>query len=324
MGGRMTFLSLQNRALEECGYAFAGASTPRTRFKARLNDVYRRILRMPGLYPLLRMSTSYTFASVAAQTTYGLPIAMGRIDALTEHDNDRRLDLRTLSWLRSTDPGLTASGTPTCYIPKGWFPVHTQPSDASAIAIKSTAAADTTQTAWIEYLTASGQRLTSSVTMNGTTAATLVASGAVEITALYVSAVGAGVISAYEDTGSGTILASIPIGSTAVKYLHIQLWPTPSAATTYYLDYTRELADLTQDTEDPILPADFHDLLWRGAVMDEWLYKDDSRAAYMQQVFDRDVHDLKSWVWNHTDYMPGPSPNRPHISRLGGWFEAGS
>lgn len=329
MGGQarvddVTFKELVDRALEECNYDFStSSSTPRTRLKKRVNDWHRRILGRPTFTRLLRDSSSYTFPSVASQAVYGLPIALGRVNAIREADNDQRLELKTLDWLRSEDPGLTASGTPDVYVLRGWHKVQLQPSDASAITIKSTSASDN-GTAYIEYLNASGQRLTASQTMGGTSDTTLVASGVVEILNVYLATAAVGTVTVYEDSASGTALAAIPPGATSGRYLHIQLWPTPTSAITYYVDYTRELADMVQDKDEPLLPPDFHHLLWRGAVVDEWVFKDDGRADYLRQDLEAELRNAAAWVWNQADYIPTPHDQRARVSRLGGFFPRGS
>lgn len=321
----MTYKEIVDRALEECNYDFTTTTTvPRTRFKKRVNDWHRRLLTRPGFTRLLRDNSLYTFASVASQPVYGLPLALGRVNAITEGDNDQRLEMRTLDWLRSADPGLTASGTPDVYVLRGWSQVQVQPSNASAITIKSTSASDT-GTAKIEYLNAAGQRLLGSVTMGGTVDTTVVASGVVEITSCYLSAAAVGTVTLYEDSAAGTALAVIPVGYTSARYLHIQLWPTPTSAITYSVDYSRELADLVQDMETPLLPPDFHHILWRGAVVDEWVFKNDlERADYARTDLENELRHLHHWLWNQVDYRPSPGDQPAQMSRLGSWFPAGT
>jgi hypothetical protein len=160
--------------------------------------------------------------------------------------------------------------------------------------------------------------------MTGTTAVSLVTSGCVEITAFYLSAPAVGNVILSEDAEGGTTLVSLAPGSTSVRYLHIQLWPTPSAVITYYVDYTRELADLVQDKEEPLLPPDFHHILWKGAVSDEWMLKDDERAALVRQDLEIELRHLNHWLWNVADFRPAPEDTRLKYSRLGGWFSAGT
>lgn len=317
----MTFKDLQDMALEELGYDKSQASsTPRTRMKSRINTWQRRLLTRSPFKRLLREAYSYTFASVAAQTTYGLPIVGGRINQIYETTNDRQLGQRTMDWVRWADPGLSGSGTPEVWAPKGWFPVHTQPSDASAITMKSTAAGDTTQKMYIEYLNASGQILGTNVTLNGTVDTTLVASGVVEITELYLDGAAAGTVTVYEDDDTGTALAVLPIGTTSVRHLHIQLWPTPASAITYNVDLTRQIVDLANDNEVPLLHEDFHDVLALGAMADEWLLKDDARYQVAVQKLEDRLGDLTDFVWNLAEYKPGPGYRDHSRSRLGPWF----
>ncbi len=325
LGALVTFKDLQDVTLDECGYDNTQtSSTARTRTKRRLNDIYRRLLRDPSIARLLRTASKYTFASSSDVTTYGLPLALGRVDQITETTNDLRLELRTVDWLRQNDPGLTATGTPCFYILKGWYPIQQQPVDASTLVVRSSDAADTTQTARIEYIDSSGNRALNSVTLNGSTARTLAASGAIEVTEFYLSAAAAGVVRLYEDDIAGQVLVALPIGYTAARYLHIQLWPTPASAVTYNVDYTRELADLVQDKEEPLIPPDFHDVLWRGAVADEWVRKDDTRYQICRQEYELALKQLRDWVWNQTDYLSRPDDARPKYSRLGGWYPSGT
>ena len=47
------------------------------------------------------------------------------------------------------------------------------------------------------------------------------------------------------------------------------LWPTPTEAMTYQVDLEHEIATLANSDDEPLLPPEFHDLLWRGAIRDE-------------------------------------------------------
>lgn len=318
----MTYKQLQDAALEECGYnAAMTTSTPRQRMRRRINDWYRRILARPGMTRLVRDAFSYTFDTVASTHTYGLPLALGRVNALMDQDNEIRLQLKTLSWVREQDPALTSEGTPEVYVLKGWFPVHTQPSAAATVVCESTSASDT-NTVRLEYLTTGGVRKLATATMTGTSYVTL-GTDIREITAWSIDVEASGTLSLYE-FGTANTYGAIQPNSTHSRYLHIQLWPTPSAATTYVLDYTREVADLEYDTDEPLIPPDFHHLLWRGAVVDEWLLKDDSRYEAVRRDLELELKSLTAWIWNQDDYVPTPVDGRPRGSRLGPWFEAGT
>lgn len=323
-----TFKALVDIALQECGYdSSTSSSVPRTRFKRRVNEHYRRILAKPIFSRLLRDNYLYTFASVADQAEYGLPWSLAKLNAITERTSlQRRLEEQSVDWLRTTDPGLTASGTPTVYVPLGWSAVQVQPSNASKLCAISTDASDTgASSIYVEYINASGHLRTASGNITGTTGAEIVTTAtAIEVTKVYMPTAAVGTVSLREDTVAGTVLAEIPPGQTSSQYYRIQLWPTPTDALTYNVDYTRRLLDLVNDTDEPMMPPDFHRVLWLAAVADEWALKDDARYGIAKQDADDALKDMTNFVWNMADHRPAPDMGRPRYSRLGGWFPSGT
>lgn len=318
----MTLAELVAETAEEIGYGSSPTADVETRLTRRINEWHRRLLAMPGLARHLRDTMSVTLTTTAGQAVYGLPASVGQIVALSEGDNDIKLQQRSLSWLRTEDPGLTAEGVPEVYVPLGFAPVQTQPADASTLYVKSSAAGDTTQVATLRYLDASGREQSATATLTGTTAVAL-GSGVVEVTQFRLNVVATGTVTLHEDSGSGTELARLPIGALAQKFRRVQMWPTPQAAITYTVDAVRENRDLSADADEPLLPADFHYLLRLGAVSDEMRMRDDTRYEALRIDMDRGINDLKSWIWNNADYQPSGS-GRGSFSRLGGYFPAGS
>jgi hypothetical protein len=318
----MTFLELQNAVLEACGHTTAASSVQRTRIKRHLNSWQREILTRPGHSRLLRDS-EYTFASVADQHTYGLGIPMGRLLGIHERTNESLLALRDLAWLRRADPGLSATGDPaSAYIPRGWFPVQVQPSSADDIFIKSSAAGDVAQVVDWEFTLSTMQRVSGSTTLTGTTAVLLgTATTVVEITKLALRTAATGVVTVTQTTGAGTTLLTLPIGQLYGRFLHVQLWPTPASVVTYRLDCTRELEDMVQDTDQPLLPRDFHPILALGAEYEEWRKLADDRAPLVYQDLEKRLRSLNAWLWDLPDHTQGVAPGR---SRLGSWYQAGT
>jgi hypothetical protein len=316
----VTFLNLQDAVLSACGHASTDTAI-RTRVKRHLNSWQREILTRPGHSRLLRDS-EYTFATVAAQHTYGLGIPMGRLLGVHERTNESVLALRDLGWLRRTDPGLSATGDPaSAYIPRGWFPVQVQPSTADDIFIKSTSAADTMTVDW-EFTLSTMERVSGSTALTGTTAVLLgTATTVVEITKLALRTAPAGVVTVTQTTGAGTTLLTLQIGQQFGRFLHLQLWPTPAAVTTYRVDCTREIEDMVQDTDQPLLPRDFHPILALGAEYEEWRKLSDDRAPMVYQDLEKRLRSLNAWLWDLPDHTQGVAPGR---SRLGGWYEAGT
>lgn len=318
----MTYATILQELYRRLNYGSSPASEVTTRLAAFLNLTHRQILSVPGLDRL--RDDTIPFASVSARAQYGLPPAVQRVQRLTDRTNDRRLQLRSLDWIRAIDPGLDQSGTPEVYAPIGIQAVALQPSDASEIFVDSTAAGDT-GTAYIEGIRTGGYFKALSVSMTGVTAVTFSASFAdfIEITKFYISAAAVGTVTLHEDASGGTELARIPIGQTFSRYQGIQLWPTPSAAVTYYVDYMRNIPDMSVANDEPLLPEDFHWLLVEGSLIKEWTKKDDlNRREAAQADFDKGLSDLKYAVTCPAEFLPARSQQYARPSRFGANYPA--
>jgi hypothetical protein len=111
----------------------------------------------------------------------------------------------------------------------------------------------------------------------------------------------------------------IDLGRASTGLFQVQLWPTPQDAYTYTLDYTAQIADMTDDAEEPILPLDFHRVLSLGAQEEEWVRADDDRAAIARGRREAIERNLHRWLWD----LPDSTTERPSgWSQLGAWFPA--
>lgn len=280
-----------------------------TRIERHLNRWHRRLTSGPLFSALRRVEL--TQASVADQHAYG--ISLEEIRFITERTNDRRLHKRSEDWWRSHYPDPTANtGTPRYWVPLGNTRVAVQPSDASELFVVSTAAGDTTQTAYVEAIRSNGQKVTLSVTLTGTTAVSLdtATTDVVAVTDFYLSAVGAGTVTLHEDSGSGTTLATLSIGRTKARYFRYVLAPTPSSAITYYLAGTATQEDLSNATDEFFVPEDFDDILINAATYEEWLthgrLKD---AQWIRDEVRQRILELRNWVWmNYFQDDPNADP----------------
>jgi hypothetical protein len=108
-------------------------------------------------------------------------------------------------------------------------------------------------------------------------------------------------------------------GRASSGLLQVQLWPTPQGAYSYTLDYTAQIADMTDDAEEPLLPLDFHEVLSLGAQYHEWRRADDDRANDVRIDLEDGLKALNRWVWDLAD----STTERPAgWSNLGGWVDA--
>jgi hypothetical protein len=313
----------RSEILAKVGRALNKASTLDALTKARLLDVinnrHRQILSSPGCQGLRRRQ--FQFPSLAGRARYALHNGEN-IKHLRDLTNDVELSQRSLGVYRRYNPDPVQSpGTPDGFIQYGFEPVQTQPLDVGAtlIFVVSTSAADTTQTVYLETPpTAVSNPVAISVTLNGLTPVAL--GSALYVDKLYLSAPAVGQVQLRVDTGTGTIISSIPAGQTATQWLAFYLDPTPSQSITYEIDCEFLITDLAQDTDTPDLPSDFHDLLETGAILDELAHLDDNRLVVMQRQYDRRLGELKLKLAR----MGSETGPRGRTSRLGPWAPTGS
>lgn len=289
-----------------------------------LNETHREVLSAPGRQRL--RDATLTFASVASQAEYGLA-HIARIYRIWETTNDREIYPITLSQYRMRYPDPASyTGDPDCYVWTGYSPVALQPSDPSRLFLKSTAAGDT-QTAYVEGIVTGGQPRSVSIALTGVTAVDVASSITTweRVTKVYLATAAAGTVTLHEDSGSGTELARIGIGQTDQSYQRLLLSPTPADAITYSVDVQLEVSDLAQDTDEPRLPLDFHDLLVHGARMKEYEKLNDERYGAAAKDYQMRSAQLDLYL-----HETGASTKRLHVtaeaglSRLGPWFPAGS
>jgi hypothetical protein len=320
----VTFAEILSDVYADLGYQSAPAAGEIARLKRYVNQGVRAVLAEPGLARLIDSDAPLTVASVASQARYVVPEAVAFIHGISERTNDRSLRSMSMQDYRRLEPDpATVTGTPTHWVPIGRQAVAVQPSDASEIFVDSTAAGDT-GTAYLEVITTGGYRRVLSVTMTGVTAVSFSASvtDIIQIEDFYLSANAVGTVTLHEDASGGTELARITIGQKRPRYYAYYLWPTPAAAVDYLVDYRRELVELVNDTDEPPLPTDFHDILPAYARMRHYEKQDDGRYNVAQAHYQKRLSQLKYATQTNPDDLPVMGGRWVGHSRLGGWFPA--
>jgi hypothetical protein len=117
----------------------------------------------------------------------------------------------------------------------------------------------------------------------------------------------------------GTPSHFIWMGVTAVSSTLLALWPTPSSAITYTAEILSVITDLANDSNSPLLPLDFHDVLIYGAVAREYEKNSDERLVVAQKRYDRRIKDLQYWL-AETDSGSGGAQERSMFN--GGYYPA--
>lgn len=308
-------------------YAASPDATVTTRLTAGVNETLQEILSEPGMGEwLARNEPNVTLASVASRAAYAVPLALDRVDAITERTTQRRLTAKSMDWYRNTFPDPTViTGTPDFFVPTGFQAVSVQPTAATGIWGVSTAAGDTTQSVKVETVRTGGNPFSGALTLTGTTRVQLgTATDHEQVTKFYVSAVGAGDIKLFDAAAAGNELAKIPIGQTFARYYAFLLAPTPAAAITYYFEGERPLPDMSNGTDEPPFPARFHRVLIDGALWREYEKQDDTRAPVAQARYRHGVSQLRYFVTCPPDFLPVAGSSRSELSRLGAWFPDGA
>ena len=306
----MNFLTVKQAAFRRLQVSETQTGDFNTRIGAFVNRWHRQILSEPGLRRQSR-KTQVTLATVADQWRYGVKLAA--IDYITERSNERRLRKRTESWWREhfADP-TSETGDADFWVPLGYTRVKQRPANASEIFAVSTSASDT-QTISVEVVRSNGARRLLSVSLTGVTGVSLAAAitDVVDVLDVYLASAAVGQVTLREDSGAGTVLSEIDIGEVFPRYTQIALAPTPSSVQTLYVDGGTGSTDLVDDTDEPLLPEDFHYLLADGAVYEEWLaHGRIKEAQWLRDEIQKGIARLRSAVWSEVfqDEAEGVEP----------------
>lgn len=288
-----------------------------------LNAGHRAILREPGLSRLRQTSSPITLASEVGRAIYGLPPSLMQVVAITERDSDRRLESISISQIREFDPGLDSTGTPEAFIPLG-YRVLAQPPESTGVWAASSSASDV-QSLQINGIRSGGlQAGDVTTTLTGVTRVALGSlTDYVDLVAVSLNTPAVGVVSLFDAASSGNTLAQIGPGQTTPQYFVVQLYPEPSAVVTYYVDGVYRLPALTDNTDVPLVPEDFHDLLTDYARWKHYeMTADADRAQFAANAYTIGLKRLKHAVAQPAEtFVMGRHPRVGH-SRYGGMFPA--
>ncbi len=321
----MTFADLKARVYEDCGYLPSPSTVVATRVGNWINEGYRKLLREPGMIDLRQ--TELPLVSVANQTLYAIPQIFESINAIVNAVNGIRLRLMSRDLYRSIDPSERSIGTPYYYIPEGYRATFAQPAaTGSGVWAVSTNPGDTTQVVTVNGVRLNGdQTAPQTATLNGLTRVAIGSfTDLVQIEAWNLSATALGAVSLYDAVTSGNELARIPIGRKNVLYDMIRLWPTPSAVYSYTIDGLMLIPTLTAETDTPIFPESYHDVLADYGKMREYERTADQRLPIAQGNYERGASNLRTYVQFPPDFHAVAGSRDSSIRRndLGAYYPA--
>lgn len=310
----------------ECYQRLNFGTTPTTdvvtRIDSFINSAIREILSDPIISKL--RNDTVPLVTNANDSMFAAPQAVVSIDRIVDRGNQFELDETDQAWIRSQDPGRLVSGTtPTNYAIVGYNkPVAKQPATSSQIYVQSTAGGDTTQTAYIEVVTAQGYTRQMSVALAGLTPTAVGPANTTQILDFYLSAVPAGEVTITQGSG-GTELARVGISKYRAKYCVLEFFPQTSAAVTLYADVQWAITDLVNATDEPLIPDDYYEPIVHKVRAREYNKREKpalAKAAEMDAI--PGVNHLKFYMHTRRSRSNQGRPSR--WSQLGPYYVSGS
>ena len=319
----MTFAQIRTRIYRDCGFADTPAAAVVARVKDWVNEGHRRVLRDPK-FSKLRDGT-VPFSSVVNVTIYGFPQVFERVDAMVQQTNDRRLNFLTRDKYRAMDPAERATGVPDSYVPEGYGVLYKKLVTDGGIWAASSNIGDTTQVLTYEGTATNGDQVgPAQITLTGTTLIQLGTTTFHDLLGWNLSAPALGTVSLYDAASLGNEIARIPIGQQSVRYDLFRLWPTPSQVLPYVVDGQFKIFDLVQDSDVPMWPESYHDVLCDYGRMKEYERTQDTRLSVASNQYTEGKEKLRQYVEFPDDYNPVAASisNVVRRNNLGGWFPA--
>lgn len=320
----MTLHEIVDRVREHMNLATGEyTSAQYLRVQGHVNQWHRRILSLGG-FDVFRRGT-WSVASTASDPLLAMPSSVGRVLRIHDAANRVTLEERFWDWYQWVQPNASANlGLPRIWVLGG--PVACAALGASSAGIglwaESTSNSDTCHL-YIEGVRAYGNVWSDTVTLTGTTRVAVgLLTDWTTVTKVELDAAAIGQVSLFTVAAAGTAKAVIPIGNRRVSYLAVNLWPTPSASVTYTVEYERQLLDMTDAADCPLLPEDYHWLLEKAAIAEEYQRTSDDREQAQRADVQRGIGELRARLHQRIDI---PVPGRPavtRISRINGWSPA--
>jgi len=257
-----------------------------------------------------------TFSTVTNQEDYNIDSEVDRIGFLRQLTTPQKLFYipDELFYRFLPNPEDKSTGTPRFY--RLWAETGFSAqlaADDTVYVVSSNSADGASFNVRIRGRNASGEPISESLTLNGTSnvtsSTTFEAGGLFSISK---SAATTGTISCRRTTGD-TLLAEMEPDNLAPRYKRLSLYPVPSAAITMHLEYYERYLFLVNDTDVPQMDSQNNWVLREGALAKTWEYKQNEVAAAQHQaIFDRALLMMRRQDDSNRDYIPVIQPRFQH------------
>ena len=320
----MTGQDIINEVAARLNYPSGALPTQvQARFLAFLNHAHRKVLTQVNK---LRISR-FPLQMVNGQQQFTLPPGIEEvIDIIDPQRNMRKLNSRTMQWVRQHGPQaeIFSLGPPSDWVNMGVVAyqqqivqiiptanlqniVFTSSSNLTAV---SSNTADTANVC-IEYFTAGpvatdpgGYPGSANVALTGTTPIQVgTANNITELTSFYLSSECNGFVTLA--VANGTIISTLAPGQTFARFKSILLFPTPNDSSLVLLmDCVRQVPDmLANPNQEPLIPLDWQWILIEGVLYQEYEKMNDARYTLAKTEFEDQILVLADRVLSNDDLI---------------------
>lgn len=283
----------------------------------QITDLLTNFINLAGLeihafHPWNFLRRKQTFSTVADQEDYNLDSEVDRIALLRQRTTPLKLQYLpdALFYRLVPDPEGNSTGTSRYYRLWEETGFSTNLAAADTIYVVSSSASDTSSfNVRVTGRNSSGELITETLTLNGTTnvtsSTTFAASG---LMAVAKSAATTGTISVYRTTGA-TLLSELEPDNLSPRFKRLSLYPIPSAAITLYLEYYERYRYLSHNTDIPQLDSKWVWVLREGALAKAWGYKQNEVAMQLaQRKYEEGLKLMRAQDEQNLDYVPVLQP----------------
>jgi len=253
-----------------------------------------------------------TFSTVASQEDYNLDSEVDRLALVRQLTTPQKLHYLPdhLFYRYMPDPEDQSTGTPRFYRLWEETGFSTNLAAADTIYVKSSSTSDGSSfTVRVVGRNSSGEEITETLTLNGTTAVTSSTTFAIAgLKQISKSAQTTGTVTCYQTTGA-TVLSELEPDNLNPRYKRMSLYPIPSAAITMYIEYLERYRYLVHATDVPQMDIKWNWVLREGALAKMWSYKQNETAQLIaDKQYEEGLKLMRAQDGTNIDYVPVLQP----------------
>lgn len=297
------FLTLRKDVMEYLGDT---SSTTETLVGNEINEAITELLNRSLWRFAVRQTTITTTSGVA---DYYFPSDFDKTISLTQREDDVQLSRVFIADFERLVPDPTnmyGAGRPKCYMELLDDRVLAQPSATAKVTLVSDSNSDLTYPKATVFGVSGGVDRTELVSLSAQNFVSTVGTFS-KLYSITLNLSCVGTVAAYQAT-AGTNLLKIYPGELERAYRKFKLWPTPDGSYTIYLTYQAVGLPLVNDSDTPIIPSKYHDVIKEMVISRLLTKQGDVKAAYFIQSAEKKIKEMMSsedLTWDYTPMVKG-------------------